>query len=318
MRETKEATGPMKCANCGAETTVNDVFCGNCGARLPQYVRAPDLRPKRRTGLLLVAALLAGLMVGGMIFWRVYQARTVPQQTASGQTVTQPAHDTPAQSETAPAPVEAQPQPQTATTAEKTEQPARRRKQQEEKSAASQNDTKTKVPQLLPQGTEQGSAPLAAPTAPSPAALASASDTPAKPPGRTTVQESESESAPMPAVVAPPANAPLLQPPASTPAAPVTPPPSAPAKPAYTGPRSGVAFWSGKLEKGQTLTINGNTASTGVLSGAPLPGVPVHITVDQTNLGFGEMPSTANAFRTLVLKSHSKHDKLTIRWEVAQ
>ena len=319
----------MRCANCGAESGAADAFCGNCGARLPHYIQATEVRPERRTGLLLLlVALAAGLLVGGIIFWRFYQGRAGTQQAADAPAVSPDSQSAPEQPKTAPAPPEPQTQPEVAATPEKTERPARPRKQPEEKPPVAESDTKTEAPQLISQGTEPAAAPPSAPapSGPAPTAPASAPNTPAKRAGRPAVQESESESAPMPAVAAPPPNAPGPQPHAPSPTAPVTPAPAAPAtpapgalaKPAYTGPRSGVAFWSGKLEKGQTLTINGGSVSTGALSGAPLPGVPVHITVDQTNLGFGEMPNAANGFRTLVLKCHSKHDKLTIRWEVAQ
>lgn len=96
-------------------------------------------------------------------------------------------------------------------------------------------------------------------------------------------------------------------------------PPQAPAaeQPSNTGNTgrgAGMATWTGKLEKNETLTITGGTPSRGVLSGAALPGVPVRIVIDQTNLGFSEMPNAANGYRRLVLKSHSKHDKIVIHW----
>ena len=89
-------------------------------------------------------------------------------------------------------------------------------------------------------------------------------------------------------------------------------------RPTYTGPPSGTATWTGKLEKNGTLTITGGTSSIGVLAGAPLPGVPVRLSIEQSNLGFAEMPSAANGYRRLVLRSHSKHDKIIIHWTVVQ
>ncbi len=80
----------------------------------------------------------------------------------------------------------------------------------------------------------------------------------------------------------------------------------------------GVATWIGKLDKNDTLTITGGTASKGVLSGAGLPGVPVRVTIDQSNLGFSEMPNASNGYQRLTLKSHSKHDRITIHWTVVQ
>ncbi len=91
-----------------------------------------------------------------------------------------------------------------------------------------------------------------------------------------------------------------------------------PVKPSYLGANAGLATWTGKLEKDGTLTINSGTASSGVLTGSGLPGVPVRIIIDQTNLGFVEMPSAANGYKKLVLRSHGRHDKITIHWTVIQ
>lgn len=79
-----------------------------------------------------------------------------------------------------------------------------------------------------------------------------------------------------------------------------------------------MATWTGKLEKNETLTISGGTPSTGTLSGAGLPGVPVRIVIDQTNLGISEMPNASNGYRRLVLKSHSRHEKIVIHWTVVR
>ena len=79
---------------------------------------------------------------------------------------------------------------------------------------------------------------------------------------------------------------------------------------------AGMATWSGKLEKNETLTINGGTPSIGIVAGAGLPGVPVRVTIDQSNLGISEMPNAKNGYRRLVLQSHSKHNKITIHWTV--
>ena len=77
-----------------------------------------------------------------------------------------------------------------------------------------------------------------------------------------------------------------------------------------------MATWTGKISKDETLTIQGGTPSTGILSGAGLPGVPVRLVIDQTNLGIAEMPNAANGYRRLVIKSHARHDKIVIHWTV--
>jgi hypothetical protein len=92
-------------------------------------------------------------------------------------------------------------------------------------------------------------------------------------------------------------------------------PPSLPSAPAYNGPRSGLLVWSGKLDKNDTLTIDGVTPSSGSLQGE-LPGVPVNFEIDATNIGIRENPGAQNGWKRLVLVSHAKHARITIRWNV--
>lgn len=53
--------------------------------------------------------------------------------------------------------------------------------------------------------------------------------------------------------------------------------PAAPPKPAYAGPSSGRIIWTGQLERGAVLSIDGSHASNGAVTGE-LPGVPVRVT----------------------------------------
>ncbi|MGE5568947.1 MAG: hypothetical protein ACM3S5_07925 [Rhodospirillales bacterium] len=76
----------------------------------------------------------------------------------------------------------------------------------------------------------------------------------------------------------PAAAAPL---PTAPPAA--APPRPAPSKPAYRGPASGRLIWTGLLRRGQSLSINGTTASAGYVTGE-LPGVPVRVSVHPADL----------------------------------
>ena len=102
----------------------------------------------------------------------------------------------------------------------------------------------------------------------------------------------------------------------SYPAAPVTASPqqssAAPATTAarYTGPSSGMLMWLGKLDKNGVVTIEGNKASAGTLTGS-LPGVPVTLETDLTNIGFAEMPSPSNGWKKVSLRS-----KKSLRWKV--
>jgi hypothetical protein len=115
---------------------------------------------------------------------------------------------------------------------------------------------------------------------------------------------------------------PILQPERSYPAAPVTtapqqssaPPSSTAAR--YTGPSSGMLMWLGKLDKNGVVTIEGNKASAGTLTGS-LPGVPVTLETDLTNIGFAEMPSPSNGWKKVSLRSKkSQNIVISIRWKV--
>jgi hypothetical protein len=145
----------------------------------------------------------------------------------------------------------------------------------------------------------------------------------AEPPREAPVQSQPRQSAPPP-LKAPEYTAPQQQPAQQEPVQqqPVQqqtaqpPPPavrSAPARRVYSGPQSGWLTWSGKLDKNQTLTIDGGTASTGSLTGE-LPGVPVNVVVDVTNIGLQEEPNPRNNFKRLVLRSLGKHNAIRIHW----
>lgn len=97
-----------------------------------------------------------------------------------------------------------------------------------------------------------------------------------------------------------------------------TPPQAAQPAPAarYSGPSSGVLTWSGKLEKGATVLLDGAHASLGTLNGA-LPGVPVMIEVEPKDIGIAEGPSPSNGWKRLSLRSRKdKHSVITIRWKL--
>jgi hypothetical protein len=76
---------------------------------------------------------------------------------------------------------------------------------------------------------------------------------------------------------APPVSAPLI---GSLPAVPpVKPPaPSSPTPPAPATPHSGTIIWTGRLPNTGVLSINGNRASTGALTGE-IPGRPIRVNV---------------------------------------
>lgn len=115
---------------------------------------------------------------------------------------------------------------------------------------------------------------------------------------------------------------PILRPERTYPPAPVTQTPSQTAVPPaataarYTGPSSGMLMWSGKLDKNAVVTINGSSASSGTLTGT-LPGVPVTIETDLTNIGFAETPSPSNGWKKVSLRSKKNQNiVVNIRWRV--
>ncbi len=91
--------------------------------------------------------------------------------------------------------------------------------------------------------------------------------------------------------------------------------PSGPASiPPYTGQRSGTLLWSGTLEKDGVVTIEGNHASTGSLTGE-LPGVPVEIDVDAREFGVAEAPAPTNGWKRIAIRSRRKRNAVvTIKW----
>jgi hypothetical protein len=261
----------------------------------------------RSTLVAIIIAVAAGLGIGGFLFYRILN------DTAGNPAVAKPssAATVPAvSSESTPTALQPPPEADALTTKSGgSSAPSTRVKKRERKHAVVPISSVDTPPSPIQNAPNVTTATTAAPTTPTTTAP---TPPPATPQRRRAVQETEAESTPVPA--SPLAN---TNPP-PTGAGPAAPTPEPVRKPAYEGPLAGMATWTGKLEKNGTLTITGGTPSTGVLSGAGLPGVPVRLTIDQANLGFVEMPTAANAYRRLVLKSHSNHDKITIHWSVVQ
>jgi len=107
--------------------------------------------------------------------------------------------------------------------------------------------------------------------------------------------------------------APTYQP-SVTPAAP--PPPPQAVQPAI--PSSGTLTWSGHLGKNALVTIQGHSASSGSLQGQ-LPGVPVIIQVDPSDVGVAEAPGPQNSWKRVVLRSNkSRNIVVRIEWRRLQ
>jgi len=79
----------------------------------------------------------------------------------------------------------------------------------------------------------------------------------------------------------------------------------------------GLILWSGFLEAGGELKIEGFQASTGQLLRGGLPGVPISINVQPLELvGVKEAPGPTNNWKRLVLRSKKKiHAVISIEWK---
>jgi hypothetical protein len=260
---------------------------------------APAERGNRSTLLAIVIAVVAGLVVGGVLCYRIIvgtrgQSSVAKQNKAAAVSAVHP--------EAAPSTVKPPPQIEALSIkSPDTLPPAASVSKRENKQAVVPISSVDTPPVLIDNTPKPQAIPAPIPPPPEPSITENA---PAANPVRPrAVQETEAESSPV-APSSPPAN--------------TAPIPEPVPKPVYEGPMNGIATWTGRLEKNGTLTITGGTASTGNLSGSGLPGIPVRVTIEQTNLGFVEMPNAANGYRRLVLKSHSNHDKITIHWTVVQ
>jgi hypothetical protein len=81
---------------------------------------------------------------------------------------------------------------------------------------------------------------------------------------------------------------------------------------------SGIGFliWTGRLRKGETLTIENDRASSGTLDGK-LPGIPVTLELDEEDFELLEAPSPANRWKRLRIRSvHIEHEEIIIPWLV--
>jgi hypothetical protein len=92
-----------------------------------------------------------------------------------------------------------------------------------------------------------------------------------------------------------------------------------PSKLAYAGPASGMILWSGQLDKGGEVIIDGDHVSTGSLLSGELPGVEVMIQVEPPDIGVAQSPSPDDGWKRLVLRSpNRRHSVIRIKWVVVR
>jgi len=86
----------------------------------------------------------------------------------------------------------------------------------------------------------------------------------------------------------------------------------------YNGPTSGVMVWEGDLRGSTNVTIENGKASTGRVTGNPLPGVPCSIQLsDYRNATIAYEPGPESDYKRVVLRVNSKGKvSVQLRWTV--
>lgn len=86
----------------------------------------------------------------------------------------------------------------------------------------------------------------------------------------------------------------------------------------YTGPSSGTMVWEGEVRGSTMVTIEDGKASTGRVTGSPLPGVPCSIRLsDYRNVSIAYAPDQESDYKRVVLQVNSKgRIKVTLMWTV--
>jgi hypothetical protein len=310
------------CPNCGAPST-GSKFCVRCGAAMggdvtatpltqppappsppepektqakpPAPVAAPEATApspapparKGKAGLIIGIVLGAAVLgAGGWYGYEQWQTRRAAAPEAPQQAQTEAPAPAPTTPVPVPTPAESAVPPAAAVPAPAAATPAPARPAPERKPAPAP------VRQAAP------------PAQPKPEPAPAAQPVQAAPPPAAPAQAAQEQAAPV--QTAPPQRAPAQ----------ITPPSRPAPAPGYTGPTSGVVIWSGQLEKGGTITLDGATASQGTLNGS-LPGVPVMIQIEPADVAVAEAPAPSNGWKRAVLRSRrNQHSVVTIRWKV--
>jgi len=86
----------------------------------------------------------------------------------------------------------------------------------------------------------------------------------------------------------------------------------------YTGPNTGMMVWEGDVRGSTMVTIENGKASTGRVTGNPLPGVPCSIQLsDPRNAAIAYAPGPESDYKRVVLQVNSKgRMRVTLRWTV--
>ncbi len=207
MEDLSGASGVRRiCPRCGSLTDASARFCKKCGfgftssaaADLPspaQYAATTPVHGNRSTILAIVIAVLAGLVIGGVLFYRVLSEKTAPASATSHSNVaTVPA----VSSESTPSVVKPPPEADALVTRHPATFPevARVSKQEDKQTVVPISSVDT-PPMLINGGAKTSAAPPAIPTAP--AKLPAPESAPiANSARRHAIQETEAESQSVP------------------------------------------------------------------------------------------------------------------------
>jgi hypothetical protein len=120
-----------------------------------------------------------------------------------------------------------------------------------------------------------------------------------------------------PIILPPPtAGGPAIVPPPQHTPEPTTITPKIPPPSGAVVAEGGTIVWSGRLEKGEIVTLKGPQVSQGTVHGA-LPGVPVMIDVDAREFAVAEAPGPSNGWSKIAIRSKSRrHTVITIQWQL--
>ena len=157
------------------------------------------------------------------------------------------------------------------------------------------------------------------------------SPTPSGPSGRPdpfsqAVPPASKGAGPTPPASSPPADSPSADAPPSPPVPVSPPPPPAAPKPVnhppaaavkYDGPNSGSLVWSGHLMRNEVIEIDGLLANSGLVTGAALPGLPVHVTSETIRAVVLAQPDSGGGFRRFRFRAVVPgNGRITFKWNI--
>ena len=95
--------------------------------------------------------------------------------------------------------------------------------------------------------------------------------------------------------------------------------PTAPTTPAErASPDEGILYWTGRLKKNETITLEGTDATVGGASGAKFPGSAIDVWLPSPAVALVERPNPQNGWNRVVfraLRSTDRNVTINIQWK---